>query len=263
MRMSIIKKGEPLDKLIKLIGSKRLPGVMRAVKISANTVMSEWVKAVRECSSKEGFKAQYIKSINIDRQVNVMEATVSAGGMFVNFVESGIRRFDMKPGLLAGPKARVNAKGEPYNIIFMRKGTPGTARLSQMPRNVYTAVKEMDKGEVQKRYRVIGVGDKAPLVQSTNLKQRIHSRGAATYGGGKKDIYKGMVKTGSPGHTAYGTFRIVSKNSKGWIHPGVPAAPVFDKLSARLEPQIKKILQRGLIQDIEAGVNFLKERGYR
>jgi len=263
MQISIIKEGETISKLLNIIGSKNLPALTRSIKIGANTALSGWVKAVRNCSSKSGWKDAYIKTINIERQTDPLESTVSAHGMFMNFVEKGVKRFDMKPGILNGPKARRNAKGEPYNIIFIRKGAPGTARISQMSSETYTTVKQMDKGEADKRYRVIGVGDKVPLMQATNLKQRVHSQGAARYEGkGKMDTAAGMVKAGSKGQTQYGTFRIVTKNSTGWIFPGVAASPVHSKLDESLNPVIKKILQKGLMQDLESGMNYLKEQGF-
>jgi len=270
MQISIVKEGEPIGKIIKGLGAKNLPATTRAIKIAANTVMSEWVKAVKSAkiigkkgSSYTSWKNSYIKAIKMEKQTDPLKATISAEGMYVNFVENGIKRFDMKTGFLNGPKARRNAKGEPYNIIFIRKGAPSTARISQMPSNVYTSVKQMDKGEANKRYRVIGVGDKVPLMQATNLKQRVHSSGAARYAGkGKKDKSAGMVKGGSKGHTQYGTFRIVTKNSKGWIFPRIKGAKVFDNLVEKIEPKIKKILQDGIIKDTNAGMEYLKSQGF-
>lgn len=40
-------------------------------------------------------------------------------------LERGISRFDMKPGLLAGPKARLSKSGARYNVIPIQIGTLG------------------------------------------------------------------------------------------------------------------------------------------
>jgi len=253
MKIFIIKRGEALGKLINLIGAENLPGLTRSIKIAANETLREWVKMVDSSSSKEGWKKKYRDSINIDAQENPLEVSVSASGMFVNFVEDGVKRFDMKIGLLNGPKVRFNDKGEPYNIVFFRKGVPTSTRVNPMPKPIYKMAKKLGKSDIMKRYRVVGIGDE---------KRKLYTKADKLKGKSRDDIYGGLLKTGSPGHSVYGTFRIVSKRSVGWIYPGVPASPVYSKLEMVLQPKIKRILKEGLLEDIKAGVDFLKEKGY-
>jgi len=259
VKIYLTQEGTPLSDLISILGSKRLPGLVQSIRIATNEVMREWVKSVENSNAKDGWKRKYKESINIDKQTDPMEASVSAKGMFVNFVEKGVKRFDMKPGLLHGPHARRNEKGEPYNIIFMRKFTPAAHQVSAMPKAVYAVVKKLDKNDIRKRYRVTGIHGTTPLMSGTSLQSRVYTKPAVYKGASGKDIYGGLVKTGSPRHTVYGTFRIVSKNSTGWIYPGAQAVPIYPNLKRRMNKKVKDILQSGLKLDIEEGLNFIKE----
>ena len=69
-----------------------------------------------------------------------------------------------------------------------------------------------------------------------------------------------MVKVGSARHTQYGTFRVVTKDSPGWQFPGVPPAKVFESISRKLEPKVKKLLQEGLALDLREGFKFAKSK---
>ena len=268
MRVFVTSQGSALAGLINLLGKKHMPGLQNAVQVATNKVLKAWVTGVKESGSKEGWKREYIKSINIDRDTAPLESSVSASGMFMNFVEEGVKRFDMKPGLLNGPKARMGENG-PYNIVFFRKGVPASKTITPMPRSIYQLAQKLDKGEVDKRYRVIGIGGAGPFT-TANLKSKIYKTETARLGSTPKkhwkkgkDIYKGLVKTGSAKHTVYGTFRVVTKNSTGWIHPGVPASPVFKSITNKMQPEIKKILQEGLSQDILSGLKHLKGKERR
>jgi len=251
MRVFIAHNGDVMGQLLNVLGKKRLPGVNAAIKKAANLTKREWAKDIKHANSKQGWKNAYRRGLKITRE-GPMEATISVMGSsankFANFVESGVKRWDIKWALLNGPKARRDSKGRPYNIVFFRKGTPGSTK-APMPEEVYSQVKNIDKGDVKRRYRVIGVKPTSP--------EKVYTGGVARLQG-RDDQYSGLMKTGSERHTAYGTFRIVTINSKGWIYPGVPAAPVFQKMSQRIQPEIKKILQEGLMIDVEAGNEYLK-----
>jgi len=70
-------------------------------------VARRWRSLAAEANTKDGFKRQYIKSIRVER-MGEWRVRVRAEGKFVAFVEEGIKAFDMKPGLLAGARARFN-----------------------------------------------------------------------------------------------------------------------------------------------------------
>lgn len=259
MKVFILQQQESLAKMINLIGGKNLPGLQMAVRKAANIVLRTWIEKIGQADTKEGWKRRYKQDVNIDRQIDPLKVSVSASGLFMNLVEEGVKRFSIKDGLLNGPHARINKKGEPYNIVFFRAGTPKAHSISPMPVGIYKVAKKLDKKDVEKRYRVIGVGGKTPLMKGGNLQERTKTKTKQLK---RKDKYGGLVKMGSLGHTQYGTFRVVSKNSKGWIHPGVPAAPVFPKLEDAVHKKVKKLLQEGLLKDIESGINFLEGKGY-
>lgn len=259
MRVFILEQQSGIAKLINILGEKGFPSLVNSIKMAANEVMREWINQVKNSNTKSGFKRRYIESINLDRENKPLEASVSAKGKFVNFVETGIKRFDMKPGLTQGPHSRVSNKGIRYNIIFMRKGTPGAQHISNMSREMYTTVKKLDKEDIKRRFRTIGIGNKVDF-ESGSYSRKIYSSKYGRYENkGKKDVYGGMVKAGSPRHTQYGVFRVVSENSQGWIYPGIPASPVFSRMSMKMIPIVKSMMQDGLTKDLQTGLEYFNK----
>lgn len=168
-------------------------------------------------------------------------------------------------GLLNGPRARINAKGEPYNIVAFRHGTPGSER-NPMPVSIYSFARRLTASETLGRYRVVGVMMDAMGVSGA-VRQKAYSRFASRLPAGlarriskehAADPYAGMVKTGGPRHSQYVTFRVVSKKSTGWIYPGVPASPVFKSLEGKVRPRVRAILQEALARDLEGGLNYVR-----
>lgn len=151
-------------------------------------------------------------------------------------------------GLLKSSKAKTNKDGDKYITIFMRKGTPGAKSIPNMPKTIY---KKIRKAELAQKFARSGSKYKAVL---KGLRGETGSKKT-----GKASIYEGLTKMGGKGQSQYGTFRIVTKNSTGWIHPGVPASKVFSLTSRRVKPRIKRMLQEGLSLDIQAGMEYLSK----
>lgn len=242
------EKGK-FDKLLKLLGTKSFPGLSNAVKISANMIQRDWAQNVKKSTAKEGWKGEYIKSININFK-DPLNAEVYAdeNNKFVNFIEDGVRRFDMKPGLLNGPKARDGVNGK-YNIVFFRKGTPGAKNLPAMPKTIY---KKIRKAELTQRHKR---GDSKYKAVLTGLRGETKKNKS-----GKASIYEGLTKIGGKGQSQYGTFRVITKNSTGWIHPGSPPVKVFSLTKRNAKMKVKKILQEGLSLDIQSGLEYLSKK---
>lgn len=174
-----------------------------------------------------------------------------------SFVAAGIVVHNS--GLLQGPHSRVSDKGIRYNIIFMRKGTPGAQHISNMSREMYTTVKKLDKEDIKRRFRTIGIGNKVDFESGSYSRKIYSSKYGRLESKGKKDIYGGMVKAGSPRHTQYGVFRVVSENSHGWIYPGIPPSPVFSKMSMKMIPIVKSMMQEGLMKDLQTGLEYFNK----
>ena len=229
MQVTLIPTGHSLNKVVNTLGAKMFPYLVNGVRKAANMVMREWIKRVNDSSAKEGFKRAYSDSIHLEPGANELSASVVAEGMQVGFVEDGIKRFDMKPGLLNSPKAKTNKKGEPYMIVSFRHGAPGTKHIPNMPREIHKAMQTI-KGQslIQSRIRTI------PGLETMDIPGK----------------YKGMVRMGKRGHEQYRTFRVVTSKSKGWWYPGISKVPIFDRMSNDMKSKVKETMQDGLIKDL-------------
>lgn len=247
MTIYAVKENDQLDKFIKLLGNQSFPGLANSIKISANMVQREWVKTIKNSKAKNGWKNEYIKSIHINFENEMSSEVYADENKYIDFIEDGVKRFDMKPGLINGPNSRQGKNGR-YNIIFMRKGIPGTQHIQNMPVVTYQKIKKMSKEGLVKRYNTIGIGNVMQL-KTKQVKKRTKN---------KSEKYEGLQKIGSKGHSQFGTFRVVSKKSEGWIYPGSSSIKIFSTVSRKVEPKVKKILQDGLKMDIEAGLKYLE-----
>lgn len=244
MTIYAVKENDKLDKFIKLLEIQSFPGLENSIKISANMVQREWVKTIKNSKAKNGWKNEYIKSIHINFENEMSSEIYADENKYINFIENGIKRFDMKPYLLRNP----NSEDGKRTIIFMRKGIPGTQHIQNMPVTTYQKIKKMSKEDLIKRYNTIGIGNIMQL-KTKQVKKRIKN---------KAEKYEGLYKVGSKGHSQFGTFVSVSKKSVGWIYPGSTPIKIFSVVSRKVEPKVKKILQDGLKMDIEARLKYLE-----
>ncbi len=252
MEIFLIEENNQVRKLINILQKKnKLPNLSNAITITAPKVLQrEWSEEIQKSSTKQGWKKYYIDAININVKDNFnSEVSVDENNKFVNFVEDGIKRFDMIPGLINGPRSKISKEGNRYNIIFMRKGIPGTQHIPNMPEAIYKKIKKVAITQKSKRedskYKAVLTGLRGSKKKRTK---------------GKASIYEGLTKIGSKGQSKYGTFRVVTKNSTGWIYPGVPPTKIFNTVKRKIKPKIEKILKEGLVLDIQAGLEYLSKK---
>jgi hypothetical protein len=249
MTIYAVEEGKQIEKLIKMLGSGSFPGLTNSIKISANMIQKEWIQTIQKSTAKKGWKNEYVRAIHINFE-NELNAEVYADedNKYVNFIENGVKRFDMKPGLINGPKSRQGKNGR-YNIVFFRKGVPGTQHIQTMAQTTYKKIGQLSKEEVVKRYKTVGVGDKIQMKTKT-VKKRTKTKTSKSP--------EGLQKIGSRGHSQYGNFRVVSQKSSGWIYPGVPPVKIYSIVARNIKPRVKKILQEGLTLDIKSGLEYLR-----
>jgi hypothetical protein len=176
---------------------------------------------------------------------------VAADGDLVKRYEEGFASYDMKPGLLAGPNAKMGEHG-PYNTVPFTHSTPGSEgqKGAAMPQSVYAQAKGLAEGQ-----RLHGMGDLGKQTKSPfQVNAQATVRGLA---GPMKDSYthkaspyEGMVKIHQQGHTTYKTFRRVSEgwvdaqgkrhgsDPNSWIHPGQAANPIMKSVADYCRPLI-------------------------
>lgn len=191
-----------------------------------------------------------------------MHGRVTANIEYARQIEEGQEPHDMKPGLLGGSSARIGKKGQRYNIIPFRHGTPGQDKLVRaMPTEIYKAAKRMAFSRV--------TGNR----QEKNAQGQIVNRNTYSWGGrlGKTEtgwrsrirpegheythttsIYSGMTRMGQKGQASYMTFRVVSDLSpqNSWWSPGVEPRPVSEAVAETIRPQAETMIQEAFEQDI-------------
>lgn len=233
-----------IGEAVKSYGAQFFHNLSAAVKIAANETLREWIKKVKESHSKEGWKRKYIDSIRIEPGPGDLEATVGAGGMYARLVENGRKRWSIKEALLKNAKHR-DENGQPYAIVFMRKGTPDAQHIKPMPEEVHRMVSKIDFNSSLRKIGTFGMTEE----EIKKGKER----------GWKSGLYEGLTRVGRKHHEQYGTFRVVTKKSQGWIYPTVPKSPVFEQTMSRMAPRIKTIMQKGVVKDLEEGLSHLDE----
>jgi len=70
--------------------------------------------------------------------------------------------------------------------------------------------------------------------------------------------HEGLVKSGSPGHENYTTFRVLTQDSKGWIIPGWPGKHLAAQAAEQARPDVLRMLGEAVKRDVAA---FLQNRG--
>jgi hypothetical protein len=186
---------------------------------------------------------------------------IATDGDLVSRYEEGYGSFDMKPGLLSGPNAKMGKHGA-YNTVPFTHSTPGSQGQNgnPMPQDIYAQARKLADGA-----RLTGHGDrgkvgKNPFVVNLEAKVRGLDGPMKSPYNHKTSPFEGMVRTHKAGHTSYHTFRRVSEgwvDSKGvrhgsdpssWIHPGLSENPVVRSVFEHVAP----LVRAALIAEIDA-----------
>lgn len=236
----------------------------RILDIVAAGARNEWIRLARRelHSSKEAYLSG-IQPVEASARVRI----IGLVGWFPNAVETGAEPFDMRETLL-GPGSKVRKKaadGGWYARIPFRHGTPSSAGRAGTPMGssygpvggtsrragglmgtsearalgdaVYGAAKRLRATTVRSGMKTQW-GERlpaglAPLLRGPNPAHPDPRMRA----GHKTDIYAGMVRERHTYEKAtqsqYMTFRTIStKVTNGWIHPGIEAHHLADKVGA-------------------------------
>jgi hypothetical protein len=211
------------------------------------------VPGVDELQVNVGLRRAYAESIVLAERLNIPQAgqlrrKIIATHNAAMDLEQGKGAWDMKPGLLNGPKARVTKKGKKFNIIPFRHRTTSGATGNQhfsgvMPKDIHQAAKMLKQGQ-----RLTGTERKYPALNKVFTKPdgtigRYHH---------KSGIYEGMKKSGGKGQGSYQTFRIVSEDSdpNSWWHPGFSAHHVARGVGDFCRPTIENRLRQAAEKDL-------------
>jgi hypothetical protein len=232
-----------------------LPNLNAALNIAGSYVQATWQQAVMgaqplpgvpEIKANVGLRKAYADSIVLGQRVQGgadLRQFIIATSQAAKDLEYGKAKWDMKPMLLGGPKARIGKKGR-YNIIPFRHGTTANhapnSNFPTMPRDILAQVTKLKPGG-----RLTGTEGRHPAGQNASTGYQ-HKNGK--YEGMKKvtKTYQGATQS------KYLTFRVVSDNSDpgSWWHPGYKAHHIAEKVASYCQPAVEAMLREAAIKDL-------------
>jgi hypothetical protein len=254
-----------------------LRNMQEAVKTATEYVQQTWIKyasGVQVQYSGGTFKikvvtGEYIRSIanglNYPAMGDKFTGEVFTLSPHGRIVESGIKPFDMKAGLLSSAKAKTGKDGKRYITITFRHNTPGSEATAQaMPERIYADAKNLmysrKNGMIRKWWTGQNYtwGDR--LGKSADGQQtKLTNQGGRGYRGSQGDSYtwttgrySGMVKMGKTRHSQYLTFRRVSENSpaSAFQHPGVEPRPIREAVVQSTQKEVIELIRSGFELDL-------------
>lgn len=215
---------DQMNKIIDAIDDS-FPGI---VELLTYGTQQNWQSEAEDVSS--GWGSKYASAIKANVSGNNGEVYVDESMtdkqsnkpimLFVNMVENGMKSFSIKDALMRSDKAKTSAEGIKYMSI------PFPVRAPSNPTQGKSASKFGDREMSQEAHKIVKSGGR----YSGPLKSGQEVSGLTKYVTQQR-------------HEQYGIFITVSEKSKGWIHPGVLAEPVFAKILAEVNKQVSEVLQ--------------------
>lgn len=202
------------------------------VERAADSAREEWMRLASERLTTT-FEI-YRENLSPVERPNNFEAVITLTGDLPNMLEQGKEAFDMKPGILNGPNAKISAKGSRYQDIRFAHGSPTQSKIKKLPKELFKQVNTMQLGQ---RY-----SDKNRLKNWNMGRPGGYEHKTGIY----DDLHKARNK--GTGLTEFQTFRRVSENSdpSAFIHPGLKALNLAEKVKEYMEGQIDSIIDAAL-----------------
>lgn len=215
----------------------------------AKTLAARYAQELEKAAQRElnQTRQRYIRNIKVV-DTGRLEGTVMldySKDPMVKMLEEGASAYDMKDGLLNGPRAKRSKKGGRYNTVPFRLGNPNAVADADvfsgtLPRAVYNAVRK-----IPQTIPVPGGGMRTAGISSLQLPtafSQAGSRKAIADSAGKvlfkeyehkTSIYAGVIQQSdaATGQNRYFSFRRVSEKSDpdAFIHPGIEQHNLIQK----------------------------------
>jgi len=212
------------------IGEKGFPTLLYSITWAAELLQLKWKANVESADTKTGWKLPYKNSIKIKKGNNYSMEVFAEKNKYVNFIENGIKSYDMKKGFMNSSKVKKFKNGTKYLTIFMQKRK-----------------REIQSQDVKKQLK--DINHYRPAGTAENGLKKIYSQSQSAQAGAS--IEDRMTKVGSKKHSGFGTFRIVTENSKGWIYPNIPGVKVFKKTIGENFEFINQKIEMALNKDLD------------
>lgn len=230
--INITMKLEDLGKDIDQLADATKESIQLAISQLATAAYSEAIRKAQERLKTS--KQDYINALDFEKLGDNIYV-ISLKGDHANAIEDGYGTFDMKPGLINGPKSKVSAKGTRYNTVPFYHRPSSRSPLGARQEELRTALRDV----IAKHKLSKIVKDKAG-VPMQGIVARIKNTGVKDLDGLVKIQKTYEKKTES----YYMTFRRVSSNSDPtkWIHPGFEGVHIFDYLEKYIDVEVDRIL---------------------
>lgn len=200
----------------------------------------DYIKALRE--PEEISENTYLIQLADDEE--------SGHGLPATWIEKGFARFDMKPGLLKGPRAKQGKSGRYNTVPFSHhpEGTPTTMGQAILQQGLKAIIRERNLSKIVRD--ATGRPKQGPVARVRTGQQfrQISAKTRNILGSHAKRL-DGLVKYQKTYETAtqsqYLTFRRVSDNSdpNSWIHPGYEGAHIFPTVELYVKKQISRLME--------------------
>ncbi len=238
-------KAEELGKDISNLSDEIEAAINQAV---SDVAKGAYAEAIRLANKKlKTTRQDYVQALRLE-QIDDNIYILSLDGRLANATEDGYGTFDMKPGLINGPKSKVSKEGFRYNTVPFFHSPNSKAPLSDYGEFLRSQVKEIIKKN--KLNRVFKNPDGGKPLQG--VVARVKNTGIKDLEGLVK-IQKTYEKTTQ---SIYMTFRRVSSKSglpdpqrqilmgpsDAWIHPGYQGAKIFPLIEDYIQEEFENII---------------------
>ena len=257
LRSGRIKDGKP----------NNLRETKRALRNSLVIVRDKWAQQVYGGNPLPGCRRirnrEYLESLSEGNAVrtegNELVGVVIARYKYASDIEHGYPPFDLKPGILAGPKAKQGKNGK-YSIVPFRWATPGNTGNSGgfsdlMDGSLYDlGAKQLANRSGQSSPRDEISEGRLQFIDEQSGTGWAVTRSSHTGYEHLRPLAAGIRKEGSDGHHQYQSYRTVSSASDpaSWIHPGAPPNPIAKAVEEHMFPVVEKLINEGFRKDIES-----------
>ena len=266
------------------LGMGIFPETGKAIKIGAGIIQTLWKQ-----ETAGAFKypsGSYLRAIHngliYPVGMNPYHGRVVNSMPYAEDLEYGYPAFDMKKALYTSHKIRISKKGKRYLIIPFRHGTPsrqgesGTggnrATMRSMPAHVYDPAKRLIISQMKSRWAERSQqdpeGNKVAIRRNYEWGERLTKQALESVGASQAEIqrYSGMLRFPREGArttgSQYMTFRVMTEDSKGWIHPAQPPLKIAERTINKAAPILNTIITDAFAKDMGQLVRRAGLQGY-
>lgn len=246
---------------LQMTSQKIFPRTFKAYKMSAQLIQYTW-KSYAMGSTIKGSahkiknpKGSYARSIKM-LKFAPLGWEISSDNPIAKYLEDGTKEYDMKNTHPYGKRSRMGKNGDPYLIIPLRHGTPGSKSNAPMPEQVYERIRAMSQEGIIKSSTISPERGKEENFWGDMIKRAEYNWGSRLTGMDDENL-EGMMVMDVPsgkeaGRSTYLTFRIISVNSPAhkWIQKARPAMNITKYVVNNTRPIIEELIKKGLMEDL-------------